>query len=246
MCWPSVEGGIEVEERYPRTNDPREPRQKRLNFVRKGSSRRRDSDDYALMHSTFNQARPIRREMQERHDPRMLERQHHQMQQLTHQNQDLQWRNHQLEQERQHAIQQQQQFPPPPPPPHLLGGHHPQDQGRIPQFPHQHEGYPAGEEFHPHAEPHYIEREPRMIERRPRSRMPSYVRTGRGRSPSQGRHGGYHSGNSVYSDDTHRSRHHRGRSPSRWGSSHDSFDDLLPTHNPGIRRVISRPHRHGR
>lgn len=41
MCWPELVGGVEIEERRPRTWN--EPRRKRLNFVR---GHRRDSDDW--------------------------------------------------------------------------------------------------------------------------------------------------------------------------------------------------------
>ncbi|KAL8672511.1 MAG: hypothetical protein Q9168_003014, partial [Polycauliona sp. 1 TL-2023] len=93
MCWPHLSGGLEIEERYPRSNNPREPRRKRLNFVRSSSHSRRNSsssdDDYALMHSSFHTARPIREEMRERHDPQMLMHQEHAMRQLHGQNQEM-------------------------------------------------------------------------------------------------------------------------------------------------------------
>ncbi|KAL8811776.1 MAG: hypothetical protein Q9223_001439, partial [Gallowayella weberi] len=204
MCWPRLEGGLEIEERYPRTTDPREPRRRRLNFVRSSSHSRRNSsspdDDFALMHSTFFNARPIRAEMRERHDPRMLQQQENQMRQLHGQNQQLHGQNQQLlqqlhwdgmrrRQEIEHAQQAMLQHghghPPPPPPP----GHHPHEQQRI---------EPVYEEWHPPAQarPNYVEIAPR-----PRSRMPHHLQHG-GRSPSRGRaHGRHHSGTSIYSDD---------------------------------------------
>ncbi|KAI4284265.1 MAG: hypothetical protein L6R38_001542 [Xanthoria sp. 2 TBL-2021] len=252
MCWPRLEGGLEIEERYPRSNDPREPRRRRLNFVRSSSRSRRNSsssDDYALMHSSFYNARPIRAEMRERHDPRILQQQEHAIRQLHGQNQQM---HHQLQMQeqmrRQHEIQQahhpQQHMlqhghghPPPPPPPF---GHHPHEQNRLHNHPHP-DGFPQSiepvhhEEFHP--QPNVVEIAPR-----PRSRMPAHVQHG-GRSPSRGRaHRRHHSGPSIYSDDRDsnpdvRRRH---RSPVSYGSSPDSFDDLIPTHAPGIRRVIGR------
>ncbi|KAL8729020.1 MAG: hypothetical protein Q9166_005021 [cf. Caloplaca sp. 2 TL-2023] len=249
MCWPRLDGGLEIEERYPRTNDPREPRRKRLNFVRSSSRSRRNSsssDDYALMHSSFYNARPIRREMQERHDSRILEQQARNMRLLQDQNQQMHYqlqrqedmrRRYEIEQaNQQQMLQHGHGHPPPPPPP----GHHPPDQHGLQHHPH-HAGYPEGiepvhEEWHPHA---------RVVEivPRPRSRMPTHLQHG-GRSPSRGRsHRRHHSGPSIYSDDrdSYRGSHHRRhRSPVVYGSSHDSFDDLIPTHTPGIQRVIRR------
>ncbi|KAI4099781.1 MAG: hypothetical protein LQ339_005803 [Xanthoria mediterranea] len=92
MCFPRLAGGVEIEERYPRTNDPREPRRKRLNFVRSSSRSRRNSsasDDYALVRSSFHNARPIRAEMRERHDPRILQQQEQAIRQLHGQNQAI-------------------------------------------------------------------------------------------------------------------------------------------------------------
>ncbi|KAI4278188.1 MAG: hypothetical protein LQ337_001202 [Flavoplaca oasis] len=185
MCWPRLEGGLEIEERYPRTNDPREPRRRRLNFVRSSSRSRRNSsssDDYALMHSSFYNARPIRAEMRERHDPHILQQQDHAIRQLHGQNQQmqhqLQWqeemrRRQQIEQ----AHQQQQQM--------LQHGHgHPPPPPMIHQHPQHHDGFPPGiepvhEEFHP--QPHIKEIAPR-----PRSRMPDHLQHG-GKSPTRGR-----------------------------------------------------------
>ncbi|KAL8896540.1 MAG: hypothetical protein Q9192_003041 [Flavoplaca navasiana] len=242
MCWPRLEGGLEIEERYPRTNDPREPRRRRLNFVRSSSRSRRNSassDDYALMHSTFYNARPIRAEMRERHDPRILQQQddairqlHGQAQQMQHQ---LQWqdemrRRQQIEQahqQQQHMLQHGHGQPPPPP---MI--HQPPQQHQIQPQPH-HGGFPPGiepvhEEFQP--QPEIVEIAPR-----PRSRIPNHVQHG-GKSPTRGRsHRRHHSGPSVYSDDgdsyVYVPRRRRHRSPIVYGSSHDSFDDLMPTVN---------------
>ncbi|KAL8951266.1 MAG: hypothetical protein Q9222_002745 [Ikaeria aurantiellina] len=242
MCWPRFEGGLEIEERYPRTNNPREPRRKRLNFVKDRSHSRSSSDDYALMRSSFVNARPIRAEMQERHDPRMLLQQEQQMRMLHGQNQQLHGQNqqlhHQLQQidmQRRHEIEQAPHYghpPPPPPPPHAIG-HHSHEQARLQQHPHH--DY-ADEEWRP--APQVIEIQPR-----PRSRMPEYVQHGRGRDLSRGRsHRRHHSGASVYSDDhdSYRDYRRRQRSPIVYGSSHDSFDDLIPTHNPHIQRIVNR------
>ncbi|KAL8968439.1 MAG: hypothetical protein Q9197_004888 [Variospora fuerteventurae] len=163
MCWPRVEGGLEIEERYPRTNDPREPRRKRLNFVRDRSSPRRSSDDYALVRSSFHQTRPIRAEMQERHDPHLLQQQEMYMRQLQGQNQELQHRLRlEEEQRRRFLIEQARQnhgYPPPPPPPSPGRIGHPHEQQRI--MHHPHEGYPDGvepvEQWQPHPRPHIVE-----------------------------------------------------------------------------------------
>ncbi|KAI4132235.1 MAG: hypothetical protein LQ338_000787 [Usnochroma carphineum] len=222
MCWPRLEGGIEIEERYPRTNDPREPRRRRLNFVRDRSSSRTSSDDYALMHSSFYQARPIRAEMREQHDPQVLQQQQMHMRQLQGQNQEL--RNHLvLEARRRFELEQAQHpghSPPPPPPPPGTIGPGPQ-QRRI-------------EPVEPHPQPQIVEVQPR-----PRSRVPHHVH--RGRSPSRDRgHRRHHSGASIYSDDRYSDRDHdhrrRGRSPIVYGSIHDSFDDLMSEHHPHVRR----------
>ncbi|KAL9022184.1 MAG: hypothetical protein Q9185_000584 [Variospora sp. 1 TL-2023] len=175
MCWPRVEGGLEIEERYPRTNDPREPRRKRLNFVRDRSSPRRSSDDYALVRSSFHQTRPIRAEMQERHDPHLLQQQDMYMRQLQGENQELQHRLRlEEEQRRRFLIEQARQNhghpPPPPPPPRRID--QPHEQQRI--MHHPHEGYPDGvepvEQWQPHPRPHIVEVQPRS-----RSRMPNHL-----------------------------------------------------------------------
>ncbi|KAL8722695.1 MAG: hypothetical protein Q9225_000862 [Loekoesia sp. 1 TL-2023] len=238
MCWPRLEGGLEIEERYPRTNDPREPRRKRLNFVRERSSAR-SSDDHALVYSSFHQTRPIRNDMRERHDPHVLQQQEQYMRQLQGQNQQLQGQNQHLhrlmweeQQRRRHEIemaQQQHGHIPPPPPPGRIAHH---EQPRI--MHHPHEGLPPGVERV--EEPHLP---PNVVEVRPRSRMPNNVH--HGRSPSRGRsHRRHHSGGSIYSDDRDSwkdyDRRRRGRSPLFYGSSHDSFDDLLPGHGPHRRR----------
>lgn len=242
MCWPRIEGGLEIEERYPRTKDHREPRRKRLNFVRDRSSSRRSSDDYALMRSSFHQTRPIRAEMQERHDPRHLQQQEMHMRQLQGRNQELQHRLMLEEEQRtRFMIEQAHQHgghPPPPPPPHGMIGHHPHEQQQILQHPH-HNGFPEGiepveEEYNPR--PHVVEVQPR-----PRSRMPNHLH--HGRSPSRGRSNGHHhSGGSIYSDDRYSDRDYdhrrRGKSPIVYGSSHDSFDDLI--HNPHVQRINPR------
>ncbi|KAL9000208.1 MAG: hypothetical protein Q9169_001110 [Polycauliona sp. 2 TL-2023] len=258
--------GLEIEERYPRNHDPREPRRRRLNFVRSSSRSRRNSsssDDYALMHSTFVNARPIRAEERERHDPRMLQQQEHAFRQMHGQNQEmhqrLQWHENEMRQRQQieqaqfhhHQQQQQQQqqqqhmlqhghgHPPPPPPP-PFGPHHHQQQHQLHNQPHHHDGFPPG------IEPVHHDEHANMIDiaPRPRSRMPSQLRHGGGRSPSRGRsHRRHHSGASIYSDErddyAHVGRRHN-RSPVVYGSSHDSFDDLMATHNPGIQRVVGR------
>ncbi|KAI4171360.1 MAG: hypothetical protein LQ343_004316 [Gyalolechia ehrenbergii] len=234
MCWPSLEGGLEVEERYPRTNDPREPRRRRLNFVRERSGAR-SSDDHALVHSSFHQTRPIREEMRERHDPLVLQQQDQLMRHLQRQNQDLQhllmWEE---QQRRRHELEmphQQHGQAPRPPPPVMIP---PQEQPRIEHHPQ--EGFPQGigriEENRPH-----------VVEGRPRAPMPGNVR--HGRNYSRGRsHGRHHSGASIYSDDRDSwrdyDRRRRGRSPIVYGSSHDSFDDLLPGHGPHVQRIIPR------
>ncbi|KAI4147258.1 MAG: hypothetical protein L6R39_003171 [Caloplaca ligustica] len=243
MCWPRIEGGLEIEERYPRTNDPREPRRKRLNFIRNQNSSRRDSDDYALMRSSFHNARPIRAEMREQHDPRVLQQQEMHMRQLQAQNQDLTNRlAWQADQQRRIEAEQAQNHGHPPPPPHPPGMiAHPPQQPRI--MHHPHEGYPEGiepvQEWQPAPRPHIVEAQPR-----PRSRMPNNIH--HGRSPSRGRsHGRHHSGGSIYSDDRYsdrdNDRRRRGRSPIVYGSSHDSFEDLL--RHPHIPRVDRRRRR---
>ncbi|KAL8747513.1 MAG: hypothetical protein Q9190_000601 [Brigantiaea leucoxantha] len=257
MCWPSVEGGIQVEERYPRTNDPREPRRKRLHFVRDKSSSPRSSDEWALTRSSFNTTRPRRHnEMQERERWENQQRLMHAEQQR----QQLEWQNMQQRQQLQEMAQQrhqlqamaqqrqleQQQHPhpgygPPPPPPPPLGGGHPHDPHRMmhPGHPHDIESV---EEFHPHTGA-------RVIEAAPRSPLPRHVRTIRGRSPSRTRSHGHrpphHSGGSIFSDDTsdsypvRRRPSRRRRDPFYYASSDDSFDDLrFP-----VRRVISVPRR---
>lgn len=244
MCWPRVEGGLEIEERYPRTNDPREPRRKRLNFVRDRSSSRRSSDDYALVRSSFHQTRPIRAEMQERHDPHVLQQQEMYMRQLQGENQELHHRLRLEDEQRRRLLTEeahQNHGHPPPlsaPPPGRIG--HPHEQPRI--MHHPHEGYPDGvepvEEWQPHTRPRIVEVQPRS-----RSRMPNHLH--RGTSPTRSRsHRRHHSGASVYSNDRYSDidpdRRRRGRSPIVYGSSHDSFDDLLPTHNPHIQRVNPR------
>ncbi|KAL8939996.1 MAG: hypothetical protein Q9216_003048 [Gyalolechia sp. 2 TL-2023] len=226
MCWPRLDGGLEIEERYPRTNDPREPRRRRLNFVRERSSAR-SSDDHALVHSSFHQTRPIREEMRERHNPLLLQQQEEYMRRLQGENQQLQhhlmW---QEQQRRRHEIDMAHQQHEHPPPQGMIA-HHP-EQPRI--MHHAHEGLPEGieriEEIHPR---------PNVVEVRPRSRMPGHVR--HGRSHSRGRpHARHHAGASVYSDDRDSwrdyDRRRRGRSPIVYGSSHDSFDDLQPGHGP--------------
>ncbi|KAL8663059.1 MAG: hypothetical protein Q9202_004199 [Teloschistes flavicans] len=221
MCWPRLEGGIEIEERYPRTLDPREPRRKRLNFVRdREGSNRRSSDDYTLMRSPFNNARPIRREMQEIHDPRQLQQQEHQFRMIQGHNQQLQgqlrWTD---DQRRRLEFEQAQQHQHPPPPP-LHIANHPHEQRHI---QHPHHGHAGGaevvDEFHPQPHPNLIEIAPR-----PQSHLPHHVRhQSHSRGRSQRRN---HSGASVYSADHD---HHRRmqRSPTVYGSSADSFDDLL-------------------
>lgn len=237
MCWPRLDGGLEIEERYPRTNDPREPRRRRLNFVRERSSTRSSSDDHALVYSSFHQTRPIREEMRERHDPLVLQQQEQYMRHLQGQNQELQhrlmWED---QQRRRHEIEMAHQHhgPPPPPPPPGMIAHH--EHPRIMHRPH--EGLPEGieriEEFHPR---------PNVIEVRPRSRMPSNVRHGRSRSRGRSHHR-HHSGTSIYSDDRESwrdyDRRRRGRSPVIYGSSHDSFDDLLPGNGPHVQRIVPR------
>lgn len=239
MCFPRLAGGVEIEERYPRTNDPREPRRKRLNFVRSSSRSRRNSsasDDYALVRSSFHNARPIRAEMRERHDPRILQQQEQAIRQLHGQNQHMQHqlqlqeqmrRQHEIEpahHPQQHMLQHGQAHPYPPPPPF---GPHPQEQHRLHGHPHPN-AFPPGiepvhqEEFHPQA--NYEEIAPR-----PRSRMPAHMQHG-GRSLSRGRaHRRHHSGTSIYSDDrdSYPDMRRRHRSPVFYGSSHNSFDDLI-------------------
>ncbi|KAL9600941.1 MAG: hypothetical protein Q9219_002876 [cf. Caloplaca sp. 3 TL-2023] len=240
MCWPRLDGGLEIEERYPRTDDPREPRRKRLNFVRERSSGR-ESDDHALVYSSFHQTRPIRNEMRERHDPRLLQQQEQHLRQLQGQNQELHRRLMWEEQRRRYEIEmahQQHSHPPPPPPPPGMLGHHPREQPRI--MHHPHEGLPEGIERVEDPQPRVVEVRPRS-----RSRMPSNLR--HGRSPSRGRaHRHRHSGASIYSEDrdSWRDYNHRqrGRSPVVYGSSHDSFDDLLPGHGPHIHRIVPRRH----
>ncbi|KAI4238150.1 MAG: hypothetical protein LQ349_001292 [Xanthoria aureola] len=244
MCFPRLAGGVEIEERYPRTNDPREPRRKRLNFVRSSSRSRRNSsasDDYALVRSSFHNARPIRAEMRERHDPRILQQNEQAIRQLHGLNQHLQGQNQHM----QHQLQLQEQmrrneiepahhpqqhmlphgqghpYPPPPPPPPC--GPHPQEQYRP-------GGHPNLDAFPPGIEPVHHEDIPEIAPR-PRSRMPAHVQRG-GRGPSRGRaHRRHHSGTSIYSDDrdSYPDMRRRPRSPVFYGSSHDSFDDLIPT-----------------
>ncbi|KAL8926934.1 MAG: hypothetical protein Q9172_001595 [Xanthocarpia lactea] len=237
MCWPRLQGGLEIEERYPRTNDPREPRRRRLNFVRSSSRSRRNSsssDDYALMHSSFYNARPIRAAERERHDPQMLQQQEQAMRQLQGQNhemhQQLQWhemrRQHEIEQahrQQQQMLQQQAHGQPPAPPPI--------PQQRLQNQPH-HDGFAPGIEIvHPegrHPQANLVEITPR-----PRSRMPNHLQHG-GRSPARGRsHRRHHSGASIFSDDcdSYRDVRRRHRSPVDHGSSHDSFDDLMPSYS---------------
>ncbi|KAL9030943.1 MAG: hypothetical protein Q9196_000990 [Gyalolechia fulgens] len=237
MCWPRLDGGLEIEERYPRTNDPREPRRRRLNFVRERSSTR-SSDDHALVHSSFHQTRPIREEMRERHDPLLLQQQERHMLHLQGQNRELlhrlRWEEQQRGRREIEMPHQQLGNPPPPFPPDMIAH---QEQPRIMQQPHG--GLPVGiergEEIH-HPRPN-------VVEVHPRSRMPGHVR--HGRSHSRGRsHGRHHYGASVYSDDRDSWRDYdqrrRGRSPIVYGSSRDSFDDLLPGHGPHVQRIIPR------
>ncbi|KAI4186096.1 MAG: hypothetical protein L6R41_003696 [Letrouitia leprolyta] len=235
MCWPRLDGGLEIEERYPRTTDPREPRRRRLNFVRERSSTRSSSDDHALVYSSFHQTRPIREEMRERHDPLLLQQQEQYMRHLQGQNQELQHRLMWEEQQRRrHEIEMAHQHhgPPPPPPAPGMIAHH--EHPRI--MHHAHEGLPEGIE-------RIEENHPNVVEVRPRSRMPSHVRHGRSRSRGRSHHR-HHSGASIYSDDRERwreyDRRRRGRSPIVYGSSHDSFDDLLPRQGPHVQRIVPR------
>ncbi|KAL8700447.1 MAG: hypothetical protein Q9201_005452 [Fulgogasparrea decipioides] len=165
MCWPRLEGGLEIEERYPRTNDPREPRRKRLHFVRDRSSPGSSSDDYTLIHSSFNQARPVRREMLQQTEHRahqlqgLNQQQDLQMRQLHGHNQQLQqqltWQQEDMRRQLQ-LIQAQHQHHQPPPPPPPIGPHQPAGIEPVPEVW--------------HSRPRIVEVAPH-----PRSRMPSQL-----------------------------------------------------------------------
>ncbi|KAI4166043.1 MAG: hypothetical protein LQ342_000474 [Letrouitia transgressa] len=217
MClpYPSLKGGIEVEERYPRTNDPREPRRKRLHFVRDPSDSPRSSDEWALMRSSFHTTRP-------RRDHEMRE---HEMREQIHMLND---RQRQLALENQHQrqlLQHQQQVmhhPPPPPAPIGWDQHHGGGGGG---------GHPPAVRMLP--QPRYGDDDevveewngppPQVVEVKPRAAMPRHVRSvrhghGHGRGRSRSRHRRDHSGGSIYSDSLRGHRSHY--------SSNDSFEDL--------------------
>ncbi|KAL9608552.1 MAG: hypothetical protein Q9167_006628 [Letrouitia subvulpina] len=212
MCWPSsyLKGGVEIQERYPITDDPREPRHKRLHFVREPSSPRRSSDEWALVHSSFNANRP-RRNLEMRDNIRMInDRQNR-----------IMWENAQQRQLLQQALQNQQPRPVPIGwDPHHGGGGHPHHGGgghpQMRMLPHQGHDDEVVEEWQ--GPP------PRVIEAKPRSPMPGYVRAdrhghGHGRGRSRSRHRRDYSRGSVYSDDSYRGQY-----------SDDSFEGLHSRH----------------
>lgn len=222
MCWPSLEGGIEIEERIPKHKNG--PKRKRLYFVKDHSSNR-DSDEWTLVrphsrhehhHDMHEHPRPIC----EPYDPRY--QRHPQWQQPS-----------------------QHQIPPPPlfPPQQQMGFHGRQD--RLSHHPHHEPGdeiirieepSPRGEHFQVQLTPRIIEREPQPV-----ARMPSHLRP---RSRSRGRgHDRHGSGStSLFSGSSHSDSQYGGRGRRRSVfSDDDSFTRevrLGPT--TSVRRVSSR------
>ncbi|MCJ1257126.1 hypothetical protein MMC24_004951 [Lignoscripta atroalba] len=252
MCFPSLEGGIDVEERRQRY--PGEPRRKRLNFVRDRNPRY--SDEWALARSSI----PRRLQHQEQDTveiPREWVQQHqeieaHQRQQMLEQLRHQQWQQQQQQQQQSHlqhqlyAQQHQQQIPPPPPPPpgpHHHLGYHEQPQGRIENRGHHPDIVPLsgphhgpdndhGHYNHGHADAHYAEIAPRV------ARMPSSMRWGpsKGRPRSSRRESQYSYDDD---DDSYRSEKRRGR---RGKSvidydSDDSFEHLRYK-SPPARKLV--------
>lgn len=189
MCWPRLEGDIEIEER--RRKYKNEPRRKRLHFVKDRSSNH--SDEWDLIHP-----RP-----RSHHDnPEMY--QHHQPHQLPFdqrlQVEDPRWAAHLAQQQMHHQPQ-----------------HHPQMGWRPPQEQIQFHPHHGGgdeiirvEEFGREHDPHHPHQlPPVVIEREPRvARMPSHVR-----ARSRSRHGGHsRGGSSLFSDESsYGGSHGRGR-----------------------------------
>lgn len=232
MCFPRLEGAIEVEERRPRYQN--EPHRKRLRLVRDRDNRQ--SDEWTLARSSDSGRRFPRQEMTSSH-PWPQQR----------------WLN-------QHSFGGHPHPPPLPPPPAPMyppvfqdprhGGFHPQP---MQEFGHGIERVDV-EEFNPgnrghHQEvmPRYREIEPRHHEPEPRSQMPQNLtvnidsgRSRRGRSGTRSRSRDPHrgrQGHPVYSDETLHEKNSRGNyqaerrrsrmpSSSFGASSYDSFDNL--------------------
>ena len=210
MCWPSVDGGIVVEER--RRRHPNEPRRKRLNFVKEHGSN--DSDEWDLI-----QPQP------RRHRQETVERPHPHPQQPW--QYDPRWA---------HPHYQQPMQPHPLPMP--LHPSQPQmgfhgDQNRLDRHSyHDPDEIIRVEEFVPrddHKGPHIVERAPREAV----SRLPSHVRArSRSRARGHSRHG------SLFSDDSYSdSRHGARRRHEPPYSDNDSFEDLRPGSRRRINRV---------
>ena len=226
MCWPSLEGGIEIEER--RRKYKNEPRRKRLHFVKDRSSGH--SDEWNLIYPVRPRSGPP--EMYEQHRQLPYE------QRL--QVEDPRWAAH-LAQQPQMQMQQQpmhhQQQIPPPPLHHQMGWHPHQEQ--LQHHPQNVDEIVHVGGFQPEHHEQGQQLPPRVVEREPRvARMPSHVRAGsrpRPRGHSRG-------GNSLYSFDESRSSyggsHGRGRrrGPEVW----DDGDSWV---EPRVRRISNPPRR---
>ena len=218
MCWPSIEGGIEIEER--RRKYKNEPRRKRLHFVKDRSSGH--SDEWDLI-----QPRPREvPEMWEHPRPHPLPFDHRL------QVEDPRWAAHL----RQQPPPQQIHGPIPPPPHH---GPPPQmtwrPQEHLQYYPDH--GHPEDivEEFRPEHDQHQHQRlPPRIIEAHPRiARMPSHLRA-RSRSRGRGYSRGGSSGHSLFSDESSYRGSHRGR---RRGDTVFNDDDSFIEPRKTVRRV---------
>lgn len=221
MCWPSLEGGIEIEER--RRKHKNGPRRKRLHFVKDRSSVHSDEGDLI-------RPRPCQEMPEMWEHPQPHPRPYDQRLQVE----DPRWAAH-LQQQQMHG-----QIPPPPPhhgqqpqmgwrPPQEQLQYHPQHQDEIVRV----------EEFHPEHEHHQPQRlPPRIIEAQPRARMPSDVRA-RSRSHARGHSRGGSGGHSLFSDDSSRGSH-RGR---RRGDSVFNDDDSFIEPRRTARRVTTTKRR---
>ncbi|KAL6713848.1 hypothetical protein ACLMJK_008342 [Lecanora helva] len=255
MFWPQLIGRIEVEERRPRYW--KEPRRKRLNFVKQRTG---GSDDWALV--TASNGRHYYESEQQLWDRRQRE-----AQQRFAAEEEFRWQQQQARDRQRFMLHHQvphqplegfhgdpriQQLPPPPPHDHGIEhpGHHPGDgQPGIVEVPSDSEGSDGD---------HKQKRSPLLIEIAPREKLPKEFRLRRSKSRGRGRKKQYPA--SLLSDDSssedevfrvvskgslsRRPVARRGRSRSRvFELSDDSFEDL-ELHRPA--RSKSRGSRHGR
>lgn len=226
MCFPTIEGSIEVEERRPRY--PNEPRRKRLKFVKDRTTRL--SDEWALVRPSTSE----RFHQHEIREPSQWPQQHQQPPQFH---------------GGQHPhLNGAQQLPSPPMAHQGYLDHWPQPNNNYGNGVQRLEEFRPGHHTHPQEiepryhndERHYHEIEPRYPESAPRSQLPPHLQTRgisrrgrpRTRSRSRGPPGQYRD-HSVHSDDTidessrgsYRSRRrHSRRPPSPLAA--DSYDSI--------------------